>query len=80
MEGVILSEQELREHFIPDMNEALIKKTAMAQCRKSFLLSDHTKFGNVSSVTFAPFQGVTILTDSMPEEYKDCKNIIRCEK
>ena len=64
----------------PDMNEALIKKTAIAQCKKSFILCDHTKFGNVSSVTFAPFPGVTILTDSMPEEYKDCKNIIRCEK
>lgn len=63
----------------PDRNEALIKKTALGQCQKGFLLCDHSKFGNVSSVTFAPLRGVTVLTDSRPEEYKDCDNIIICQ-
>ncbi len=62
----------------PDMNEALIKKTAMGQCRQCFVLSDHSKFGNVSSITFAPFHGATILTDNRPEEYRDCENVVIC--
>ena len=34
----------------PDMNEAMVKKTAMGQCREVFVLADHSKFGNISSV------------------------------
>ena len=30
----------------------------------------------VSSVTFAPFAGAKIVTDQMPEGYRDCGNII----
>lgn len=33
----------------PDMNEAMVKKTAMGQCREVFVLADHSKFGNISS-------------------------------
>lgn len=45
----------------PDMNEAMVKKTAMGQCRECFILADHSKFGNVSSVTFG---GVSEWNDS----------------
>ena len=62
----------------PDMNEAMVKKTAMGQCRECFILADHSKFGNVSSVTFGSFQGGTILTDSCPQEYKNSSNVIIC--
>ena len=59
----------------PDANEALIKKTAMEQCSMRYILADHSKFGNISSVTFAAFQSAEILTDQKVEGYADCKNI-----
>ena len=62
----------------PDMNEAMVKKTAMGQCREVFVLADHSKFGNISSVTFGSFQNGTILTDSCPEEYKNSGNVVIC--
>ena len=62
----------------PDMNEAMVKKTAMGQCREVFVLADHSKFGNISSVTFGSFQNGTILTDTCPEEYKNSGNVEIC--
>lgn len=62
----------------PDASEALVKKTAAAQCRKAYFLCDSSKFNMVSSVTFAPFPAGTILTDAAPEEYKDNADIILC--
>ena len=61
-----------------DMNEAMVKKTAMGQCREVFVLADHSKFGNISSVTFGSFQNGTILTDTCPEEYKNSGNVVIC--
>ena len=60
----------------PDANEALIKKTALGQCRKGYILSDASKFDHVSSVTFAALHDAVILTDRRPEGYQDCDNII----
>lgn len=62
----------------PDANEALVKKTALGQCKKVYLLCDHSKFNIVSSVTFAPITAGTILTDEGKEEYKDAADIIIC--
>lgn len=64
----------------PDMNEALVKQTAMGQCRESFILSDHSKFNMVSSVTFSSLFGVKILTNDRPDEYGDMSDIILCPK
>lgn len=64
----------------PDMNEALVKKTAMGQCMESFIVSDHSKFNVVSSVTFASLSDIRILTNEMPEEYTDIKCILLCPK
>ena len=50
----------------------------MGQCRECFILADHSKFGNVSSVTFGAFQSGTILTDDCPEEYKSSGNVVIC--
>ena len=62
----------------PDMNEALVKQTAMGQCLKTLVVCDHSKFNVVSSVTFAPLDHVTILTDKIAEEYTDMQNILIC--
>lgn len=62
----------------PDANEALIKRTAMEQCKSVYILCDHSKFNTVSSVTFASFSSGMILTDERPEEYKDTETIVLC--
>lgn len=61
----------------PDTNEALVKKTALEQCRKAYLLCDHSKFNLVSSVTFAPVTSGTILTDQIAEDFKGM-DIVLC--
>ena len=60
----------------PDASEAMVKKIAMEQCQEKYVLCDESKFCEVSSVTFAPFAGAKIVTDQMPEGYRDCGNII----
>ena len=47
----------------PDAYEALIKRSAMEQCRECFVLADYSKFNTVSSVTFAHFNAATIISD-----------------
>lgn len=60
----------------PDAGEALVKQTAIAQCRQSYVLCDSSKFDAVSSVTFAPFRGTTFITDRISAGYENCSNII----
>lgn len=64
----------------PDSREALVKRKALEQCQKAYILCDHSKFNTVSSVTFAPASAGTILTDECPEEFKDMADIILCCK
>lgn len=63
----------------PDVNEALVKRTAMEQCRKAYVLCDYTKFHVVSAVTFAPLEGAGILTDREQEEYRELAKVVVCE-
>ncbi len=61
----------------PDADEAIVKTTAMAHCRRCFLLADSAKFGVVSSVTFAPIGQATILTGEHCEmQYRQQASII----
>lgn len=55
----------------PDFEEAMIKKMAMGQCKKLFVLADHTKFGVVTAVGFHPFKGEEIITDRIPRDFLD---------
>lgn len=60
----------------PDSNEALVKKTAFERSRKAYIVADSTKFGNISSVTFADFEDAVILTEQKPSAgYHSCGNI-----
>ena len=63
----------------PDAGEAQIKRTAMCQCRKCYILADSTKFGNISAVTFASYESALILTEKLPEGYQKERKIILCE-
>ena len=60
----------------PDANEAMVKRTAMEQCKKSYVLCDNSKFDNISSIKFAAFSGTTFLTDQRIAGYEDCENIV----
>lgn len=61
----------------PDANEALVKQVALAQTQKPYVVSDFSKFGNISSVTFASFYAASILTEQEPpRSYTECDNII----
>lgn len=62
----------------PDANEALIKQTAMEQCRECYVLADASKFDNVSSVTFGDFSDAEILTEHCPQHYRECPNVTEC--
>lgn len=55
----------------PDADEAIVKETAMGQCRKAYVLADSSKFNQVSSITFASLTDATILTDHLPEGYEE---------
>ncbi|MDD6340477.1 MAG: DeoR/GlpR family DNA-binding transcription regulator [Butyrivibrio sp.] len=61
----------------PDYSEALVKKTALHNCQKCYILADNTKFGETSSVTFADIGDAEIITDGVPSEhYRSLNNII----
>lgn len=53
----------------PDIGEAAVKTAVIKQSQRSYVLADHTKFGLVSSVTFAKLADACIITDqeSSPE-------------
>ena len=61
----------------PDYSEALVKKTALHNCQKCYILADNTKFGETSSVTFADIGDAQIITDDVPSDhYRSLNNII----
>lgn len=62
----------------PDINEALVKKTAMNQCKRVYVLGDYTKYNVISSVTFSELKGRNILSDQIPEEFTDMPEIVLC--
>ena len=59
----------------PDASEAIIKRTACGQCEEVYMLCDSSKFGKVSSVTFASFEGVNAVTEKRIPGYEECENI-----
>ena len=61
----------------PDYSEAMVKQTALHQARIAYVLADYSKFGNVSSVTFANLEEADVLTDRKPpESFSGCKTIL----
>lgn len=56
----------------PDIEEALIKTEAISKSFVSYVLADSSKFGKVSSVTYADLSQACIVTDSVPDtKYHD---------
>ena len=65
----------------PEVKEALIKRAAMQRTHDKFVVSDPSKFSNLSSVTFAEFSDATIITTRVNDEgYRKFQNIIETER
>lgn len=61
----------------PDPEEAEIKRTAICHTRSPYVLCDYEKFDKTSSVRFAEFKQVKVITDGkLPIGYQKEKNII----
>lgn len=61
----------------PDMEEALMKQEAVKRSHMAYILSDYTKFGKVSSVTFASLDQACIITDQIVDDKYKEKTIIK---
>lgn len=60
----------------PDMKEAAIKKKAMSQCQQRYILTDESKFDQISAFKFADINKATIITDRVKnKKLKDITNI-----
>lgn len=55
----------------PGISEAAIKEFALSRCRERYILADSSKFDCVSSVCFAALDNVKIITENIPDEYKE---------
>ena len=63
----------------PDAGEVQVKRIAMQQCRKCYVVADSTKFGNVSAVTFADPGDGTIITEKAREGFQPGQNLMIAE-
>lgn len=64
----------------PEIAEAAVKGKAVQQCEKAYVLADSTKFNTISSVKFAEFGNVTLVTDTYKDDsYKDFRNIVEVQ-
>lgn len=52
----------------PEMEEGLLKREVVTRSYMTYILADHTKFGKVTSITFANLDQACILTDYLPDE------------
>lgn len=56
----------------PDSDEAAVKSAAMKHSFASYIVADYSKFGKVTTMTFADLEDATIITDSLPDPvYRD---------
>lgn len=53
----------------PDIGEAAVKAAVMKRSDKAVVLADHTKFGVISSVTFAALEDACVITDRAAPRY-----------
>ena len=61
----------------PDVDEALVKEEAVRHSYISYILADHSKFGQISSVTFADITSCCIITDREAPKNYNAKTIIK---
>lgn len=60
----------------PDIDEAMVKKKAMEQCKQRYVLADSSKFNQISAIRFADFKAADIITsDIKAGEFLNCENV-----
>ena len=62
----------------PDVKEAMIKQMAFNRTRERFVVSDASKFSQISCITFAEFSDATIITAELEGDlqvYRSYKNV-----
>lgn len=60
----------------PDVKEALMKKASMSRTDKRYILTDSSKFSELSCVNFCSFNNAFVITTNLKDEkYKQCENI-----
>ena len=65
----------------PDQSEAAVKRAAMEQTTRKYILCDRSKFSVVSPVTFANFEDAVIITGKLTDKkYKKYENIVEVTK
>lgn len=65
----------------PDIKEAMVKKNAMLHCAKRYVLSDQSKFSQISCVKFGDFANADIITTEInSQEFFNCNNIVEVIK
>lgn len=52
----------------PDRNEASVKSVVVQNSQTAYILADHSKFGQITSVTFAQLGQVEIITDKLEDK------------
>lgn len=60
-----------------DIEEALIKSEAIKRSYMSFVLADHTKFGQIFSVTFGELKEACIITDKLLDKRYSSSTVIK---
>lgn len=61
----------------PDTDEAMLKAVAIERSFVSYALVDHTKFGKVSAVTFAPIDSACILCDRCDDDNIKYRSVVK---
>lgn len=61
----------------PDMDEACVKDAAIHQSFVSYILADSSKFGKVSTVSFAPLEAAVLITDRLTDPSYAEKTIVK---
>lgn len=65
----------------PDIEEARTKTKALHQCKRAYVLADSTKFGKVSSVTFAGLSDAAVITTALDEKiYRNYTKILEVDR
>ncbi len=65
----------------PDIEEAMVKRRAVIQCRRPYILGDSGKFNQISPVTFAGIEDAELITTEIKHDsFRDLKNIIEKTK
>lgn len=61
----------------PDRNEASVKSAVIQNSRHSYVLADHSKFDQISAVSFCSLRDVCIITDMLPDKIYQEKTTVK---